>query len=247
MIYIFCAIKEEAQCLNSILTDDCHLCLTGVGKINAAYSVGKNIGNKTRQEASNDYVINFGCCCSKDLEGAFLVNKITDISSNRDFYPDMIRISSVKEAHLMTSDTLICNPEAGLLYDMEGSGIFESSIKHISPDRIFFVKCVSDSGDFKKVSKDSINKACVQGVSIVKSIIEMIKNMPLIEDEYIPSISKLHLTSTMKSQFEELVRYAKSLNIDIEDFISNEIGDKDNLNKKESLVVLEHVKEYLIS
>jgi len=246
MIYIFCALNDEANCLKPILTDDCKVVLTGVGKVNAAYTVGKIFGNRTRLECSNDYIINFGCCCGNDINKVFLANKITDIASSRDFYPDMIRFSGYDEVHLLTSDIMIRDPQDGLIYDMEASGIIASASRHISPDRMFFIKCVSDDGK-GKVQIDSIITACKAGVSTVKDLIDTIHSFP-VENKYkLNSVSKLHLTATMSAQLEELALYSESVGEDIDSYILNLIGDRDKLNKKESLEVIDNVVKHLLS
>ncbi len=245
MVYVFCAIKEEADCLKSFVSEDCTVVITGVGKINMAYSVGKVLGNKSRTDCSNDFVINFGCTCSKNLEGCFFVNKITDISSGRDFYPDMIRIPDSNEAHLFTSDLVVLNPDCDRLYDMEGSAFFESTSKHISPDRIFLIKCVSDSGS-DKVSRDSIIKACESGVDYVRKIIDVYSPAKEVSLEF-DERSKLYITSSIESQLNELVSFSNSLGININTIFKKYTDDKDTLNKRETMEVIDNVRQYLIS
>ena len=246
MIYIFCALKEEASCLNSMLNDDCTVVITGVGKVNAAYSVGKVFGDKTRFDCANDYVVNFGCACSSNMSGAYIINKVTDISTNRDFYPDMIRVTGLNEASLYTSDVVVLNPVDNRLYDMEGSAFYASVSKHISPDRIFLIKCVSDSGIEEKVSKESVITACKSGADYVKRIIDLYTPDCVLNYEF-NAKSRLYLTSTIETQLNELTAFSISMGVDINSLFEEYIGDRNKLNKRETMEVIDRVRQYLIS
>ncbi|MCQ2516768.1 MAG: hypothetical protein MJ094_07895, partial [Saccharofermentans sp.] len=64
--------------------------------------------------------------------------------------------------------------------------------------------------------------------------------------EKIEELAKLHLTSTMESQLNELIAYSKSIDVDLNDLLRTQIGDRLSLNKRESLEVIDYVKQYLI-
>lgn len=218
MIYILAAIECEVSSLRHLEGDDLKIILTGIGKVNAAFAVGRLFpAGLTRNDLSNDVIINIGTCGSKDLEGLFLVNKITDEATGRDFYPDIPEGTGLREASLITADNVVTDPDPGCLYEMEASAIFQSASKLISPDRIFFLKLVSDAGDAGSVTEETVTRLVEEHADKISDLIDMIRNrlsgVPgSIDNNDIHDM--LFASSTMKIQADELLRFAESLGLD---------------------------------
>lgn len=248
MIHVFSAIECEAAPLRHLVSDDLEIIITGIGKINAAFAVGRTFPNGlSRNDLKNDVVINIGTCGSKDLTGIFSVNKITDESSGRDYYPDMIRVSGLNEASLITSDKVVTDPEPGFLYDMEASAVYHTASRLISPDRIIFLKLVSDSGDAGSVTRDDVIRLTEDHMDTIESVIEQIsRSISIIVPEDNENIYKrLHATSSMKVQIDELIDFARSLGIDGKKLFDEAEAGSDPLTKAGAKEVIARVRDVL--
>ncbi len=96
------------------------------------------------------------------LKTPYLINKITDNSSKREFFPDMISNISLDEASLTTVDFVVSdqvyeNLQSGLI-DMEGSGFFEAASMFFPPHNIACLKIASDHLRPDYVSKKIISE-----------------------------------------------------------------------------------------
>ena len=217
MIHVFAAIDCEVKALRHLVSDDLEIVLTGIGKVNAAFAVGRTFhSGLTRQDLSDDVVINIGTCGSKDMHGLFLVNKITDETSGKDYYPDMLRVMGIAEAPLISVDKVKTDPEPGYLYDMEASAIYQAASKLISPDRLIFLKMVSDYGDVNGVTEDSVNSLVESYVPKIEELITMIRDgiSTLNVKNNVDLYDLLKASASMKVQIDELMRFAQSMGID---------------------------------
>lgn len=248
MIHIFSAIECEASAFRHLVSDDLEIVITGIGKINAAFAVGRTFPNGlSRNDLKNDVVINIGTCGSKDHHGIFLVNKITDEATGRDYYPDVIRVSGLNEACLITSDNIVTDPAPGFLYDMEASAVFHAASRLISPDRIIFLKMVSDSGDAESVTKDDVIRLTESHIDTIESVIEQVRNgigisYPSVNEKI---YERLHATSSMKVQIDELIDFAASLGIDGITLFDEAEAGADLLTKNGAKEVIARVRDIL--
>ena len=217
MIHILAAIECEVSCLRDMVSDDLEIILTGIGKVNAAFACGRMFPmGLTRNDLKDDIVINIGICGARDLSGLFIVNKITDEATGRDFYPDIIRVSGIPEASLVTVDEVKTDPDPGVLYEMEASAIYQALSKLISPDRMIFLKVVSDSGYVNGITTEYVNDLIKSHLPEIKRIISSVregtgKEASISNDDL---YERLYASSSMRVQIDELIRYASSLGID---------------------------------
>ena len=255
MIHVITAVNCEARPLKDLESDDLEIITGGVGKVNAAFAVGRVFPRPlTRADLLSDAVVNIGICCSKDKEGLFLVNKITDSTTGRDFYPDIIRVSGLPECSLISSDDTVTDPETGFLYDMEASSIFEASSKLISPDRIIVMKIVSDHGDTSELTSEKISDLIYGHIVEIRRAIDMLKeslqssgssNKLCCDQLY----SDLRATASMRVQIDELLRFSESLGIDGRELFEEAIRNtgEEKLSKERSKEVILSVRHKLTS
>ena len=251
MIHIFAAIECEISPLRHMVSDELEIVLTGIGKVNAAFAVGRTFPDGlTRKDLKDDVIINIGICGSKDLSGLFLVNKITDEATSKDYYPDMIRVTGLPEAPLITCDHVAADLSSGVLYDMEGSAIFQTAAKLISPDRIIFLKLVSDKGtDAGDVTAEWVKETVSSYLPEITSCIEQIKESLGTHSEkhdYTDLYSKLHASSSMELKIGELMEFAQSMGIDGRKLF-DEAGAEDAVSRAQGKEVILRVKDKLIS
>ena len=126
------------------------LVITKGGAINTACAC-MHIIDKFEANAYDTFV-NIGGCGSKystvDIGTTVLCNKITENTSKKDFYPDMIFKHPFKEGNLESFPRIIKEEDAkhvkGDFVDMEGAAFFQAVSIFIPPHRIYCLKVVSD-------------------------------------------------------------------------------------------------------
>ena len=194
--------KQAAVRFDVFSNDDIMLVITGVGEINAASAVA-NIGGAYGIGA-DDVLVNIGSCAGSEcmisdtMPGenmctyatqdenkqnhkrgcVFLINKITEQSTGRTFYPDMLLKSDMDECEAVTVSKPLTAEEMGKLsdrsvqvsdickndrtivsrvYDMEAAAVYQAASLFVGPHRMHFIKVVSDSGE--KIDQSHITEA----------------------------------------------------------------------------------------
>ena len=90
------------------------LIITGTGNAAAASSVA-GVCAKLDLKADKNFLVNIGTCASASAsDEIYICSKITDESSERTFYPDMIYKNPFKEAEIITSAVLFENKSKSL-------------------------------------------------------------------------------------------------------------------------------------
>jgi len=171
MITFICALYSEAK--NLIHThhlkqnssehlyplfegEDIRLCITGTGMISAATCVSRHFS--LYPPAAGDLVINLGIAgytaghdntVATDLVPGtlFLASKITEQTTGRTFYPDLLYRHAFATLPVTTvsapaTDSSVF-PEASLI-DMEASALYQALLPYFTTERMFFFKIVSD-------------------------------------------------------------------------------------------------------
>ena len=185
MIYLFTAFYAEAQCVIAhykLKKDTAHthfqlfeneelkirLILTGAGNIAAACAVSGTFGEFP--PGKGDFLVNIGSAAADANDPSvrdgeiFLCNKITEQTTGRTFYPDVIYRHPFAEAEIVTqavpyrgaNETQ--DPENGAgarLYDMEAAAVYQAGAYYFGPHQMSFLKVVTDHG----VAGDGVSRA----------------------------------------------------------------------------------------
>ena len=268
MIYLICALYPEAKPLIDkfklkktddgkfqIFKDDAiTLVITGTGQISAAIATAYVLTKYECHKA--DFVINIGICAGMlPVKRAYLINKITDVSSGRTYYPDMLYKSAFEESELFSGNSILSEGNYPL-YDMEAAAIYQAAIKFISTDRISFIKIVSDN--FSPESVKTVINDCLEGnISIIDEYILTCKHIAdeiiatEASDDYIHLFDQLkqdfHCSVTMENSLKGLLKYACISKIDVPGII-NTMKENEILpcqNKEEGKKALEHFRKQL--
>lgn len=233
MIYIVTALYVEAKPLidwynlkrdmeervfQIFANDDMKLIITGVGKINSAIGTAHLLSHRCTLE--DDCVVNIGICGSPtaDLGEIYIINKIKDHETGKDFYPDMLVMHPFKEASIETFSYPVIsgNQLQEDLCDMESSGFFQSASKYLDVHRIALIKVVSDRLESTQLTKKFIEGLLKEKMSDIDRFLSLFKNIiidePLLSDEEVRKIndicSNMRLTETQRSQlFKTCMQY----------------------------------------
>ena len=100
--------------------------------------------------------------CTGMSEYIYLINKITEQSTGRTFYPDMLLKSDIDECEAVTAVKPLTTEEMKRLserskddghavlpcvYDMEAAAVYQAASLFVGPHCMHFIKVVSDSGE----------------------------------------------------------------------------------------------------
>lgn len=169
------SLKKNTQYIHSTVYENerVTLLITGVGKLSAAIALTELLTQKP--PAKHDIVCNIGiaACAEKEKQNQlFLCHSITDASTERTFYPDLLFLAPCQTASLITVDRVLTaeqlteqnnvasvtlskdgttsTDKSLILYDMEAYGICQAALRHFTCERMFFFKVVSDAGISKE-------------------------------------------------------------------------------------------------
>lgn len=250
MITFFVALYVEAEALIEQLglkkntketiyslyeNETCRLVLTGCGTISAAAAVSRHFS--LYPAAPDDLVVNLGTAgylqtCDRQVHPSagdvFFASKITDSTTTRTYYPDVLFRLPFPLCPLVTVPRVMERaPEAtenifteNTLIDMEASGIYPVLLSYVSPERMFFVKVVSDfiteTGNIP--SADTISKLIQPHLTALLDFLREVQAgilqtpvsfTPEEEQLKMQLFHRLPLTETMRLETGRLLSYVK--------------------------------------
>ncbi len=223
------------------------LVVTGVGEIAAAAVVAAVCARDGADAA--DFLINIGCCAAANAgvdsgcetvdsgmdsgSGAahaaqtgdlYLCHKITEQATGKTFYPDILYRHPWKERELVTGMQPLQRAAAqGVLYDMEAAAVYQAGIRFFSPDRMIFLKVVSDSGvaGQERMTAETLAGLLEQNVKAVAGFLanlwkaadeeEALRSGGILqEDEAVLEqlFAALHCSQTMRASVRQYITYA---------------------------------------
>ena len=211
------------------------LIITGTGNAAAASSVA-GVCAKLDLKADKNFLVNIGTCASASAsDEIYICSKITDESSERTFYPDMIYKNPFKEAEIITSAVLFenkndknpQNTSDTVLYDMEAAFVWQAGAYFFAPHEMSFVKILSDNGDTEGITPDYITALVENHINIIDEYInrlrDILDDISCAGDEKAAKEKQLAdklcrdlcCSKTMEYELRQYIRYCFIENIDI--------------------------------
>lgn len=263
------------------------LVVTGVGEIAAAAVVAAVCAQDGADAA--DFLINIGCCAAANAgadsgcetvdsgmdsgSGAahaaqigdlYVCHKITEQATGKTFYPDILYRHPWKERELVTGMQPLQRAAAhGALYDMEAAAVYQAGIRFFSPDRMFFLKVVSDFGiaGQERMTAEALTGLLEQHVKEVVAFLtnlreaadeeETLRNDGILqEDETVLErlFAALHCSQTMRASARQYITYAALTGYDwkaeLEEWYAR--GLLPCKDRREGKVRLEELKQVLL-
>ena len=223
------------------------LVVTGVGEIAAAAVVAAVCARDGADAA--DFLINIGCCAAANagadsgcetvdsgmdsgygeahaaqIGDLYVCHKITEQATGKTFYPDILYRHPWKERELVTGMQPLQRAAAhGALYDMEAAAVYQAGIRFFSPDRMFFLKVVSDFGvaGQERMTAETLTGLLEQHVKEIAAFLanlreaadeeETLRNDGILqEDEMVLErlFAALHCSQTMRASARQYITYA---------------------------------------
>ncbi len=261
MIHFIVATQPEAQPIIDIFklrkiqnsnilpiynSKNISLTITGIGKVNSAIGVTQTHYEITQQK--NDIWINIGLAGHEkfDIGKIFVVNKISDYSSGKVFFP-FISDLEIKSLECISFDKEN-KKYNNSMSDMESIGFYQAANKYSTKELINILKIVSDNKkesidffDKKKIynmiiqHRDLIIENCKHLNEIKNNILK--NNDGLIKETYEKLIDKEKFSFTETQQIKALLKLY---------FSKNKFMKKNILNKnKDGAYNITKLKEFL--
>lgn len=257
------------------------LVVTGVGEIAAAAATAAVCARDGADAA--DFLVNIGCCAAGGCEPAdrdmdsgygaayaaqigdlYVCHKITEQATGKTFYPDILYRHPWKERELVTGMQPLQRAAAhGALYDMEAAAVYQAGIRFFSPDRMLFLKVVSDFGvaGQERMTAETLTGLLEQHVKEVAAFLtnlreaadeeETLRNDGILqEDETVLErlFAALHCSQTMRASARQYITYAALTGYDwkaeLEEWYAR--GLLPCKDRREGKVRLEELKQVLL-
>jgi nucleoside phosphorylase len=263
------------------------LVVTGVGEIAAAAATAA-VCARDGADAS-DFLINIGCCAAANagadsgcetvdsgmdsgsravnaaqIGDLYVCHKITEQATGKTFYPDILYRHPWKERELVTGMQPLQRAAAhGALYDMEAAAVYQAGIRFFSPDRMLFLKVVSDFGiaGQERMTAEALTGLLEQYVKEVAAFLtnlreaadeeETLRNDGILqEDEAVLErlFAALHCSQTMRASARQYITYAALTGYDwkaeLEEWYAR--GLLPCKDRREGKVRLEELKQVLL-
>lgn len=257
------------------------LVVTGVGEIAAAAATAAVCARDGADAA--DFLVNIGCCAAGGCEPAdrdmdsgygaahaaqigdlYVCHKITEQETGKTFYPDILYRHPWKERELVTGMQPLQRAAAhGALYDMEAAAVYQAGIRFFSPDRMLFLKVVSDFGiaGQERMTAEVLTGLLEQHVKEVAAFLtnlreaadeeETLRNDGILqEDEAVLErlFAALHCSQTMRASARQYITYAALTGYDwkaeLEEWYAR--GLLPCKDRREGKVRLEELKQVLL-
>lgn len=263
--------------------ENCRLLVTGSGMMAAATSVARHFS--LYPAAPKDIVINLsiagyvpedtsvafrnsGCIQNPNYGNLFLVTKITEQMTGRTFYPDILYKNEFHKLPLTTVATPCSNASLfapNSLVDMEASALYQALLPHVSPERMFFFKVVSDvlgsEYDTQGITAEQTYNLITTHVSKISSFAEHLsdvlsaaffRNNAFTEEE-LALIQQIYailpLTESTHREVQRLFRYVKLTGTDLapllQEFLLN-FPDTAVRGKKQAAPYLKQLTELVL-
>ena len=123
------------------------ICLTVTGLGKSAMAAGVAYTQALFASVEYPVMLNMGIAGHKNhpLGGLFLIDKIIDVDSERNYYPSVITSSPCPTGSIQTLSKPQLRYNQSYLCDMEASAFYETAVRFSSSELIFCLKIISDN------------------------------------------------------------------------------------------------------
>lgn len=231
------------------------LVITGVGSIESASAISYIFGRENAKK--EDIVINFGICAGNKnlfkIGDIILCNKITDFSTGKTYYPDILYKHQFLESEITTFPSVVTTDKQNIkCADMEAAGFYIAVSSFVFQHNIHIIKIISDYMD-ETVNKDAVSKVIKSNSDKIINWINNRNTSKTGEAEILNGndislinniIDNLKLTQSMKYELIKLSQKYKIRNDIVSDKLELYIDIKSR-NKKEGKILYDKIRSEL--
>ncbi len=226
MLYLFYAMPLEAKPLirhyklkktrdtdpfSRYSGDGILLTVTGMGRVDAAAGVASTFALYPPQDT--DLLLNIGTAAGRVVGQWLIGNKIRELSTGRDFYPDMVHSTGLPETPIFTSDVIVDDmPEEGVV-EMEASAVYQAANRYLGPHQMVFLKMVSDRGADSGLPSMEALERLLDREDLYRVIDSLLRSVPAspedpVREIYDRLLQELHASETMGHALHQHLLYA---------------------------------------
>lgn len=219
-----------------------YLIISGVGKIKMA-SATTYLTALTGNNHLNCF-LNVGIAGSTQfpIKHVVLTNKITEYSTQRNWYPFVPVLKDISQSQLITHDLPQRDYPINAMVDMEGSAFFQAANLFVNQEHIQLVKIISDNNtsSHEKINDAEVQNLIADNISSIEKITNYLINLSQneITSEFNSKMlshfqEKWHFTCSQIIQLKEYLRRwnVKLKNQDPFKFCQNEKNSKNVIHK----------------
>lgn len=248
------------------------LIVTGTGPISAAAAVSALL--EKFECTASDILVNIGSCCELSVSATkpgkmYLINKLTDGVTGRDYYPDMLHGSSFAEHAIVSLAKPVVRAEVvdnreSMLYDMEAAFIYQAARYYLGPSHIIFLKVVSDNGisqaeaaeahpDFTELARrieEYIGARTDNIRTLLYSVADKYSDTERLKEyaDRAELFEALKCSQTMENTLNQLLKYADISQIDYRPMLAAlyQTGKLPVKCKKDGLAIIQELKALIL-
>lgn len=245
------------------LGDDMILMITGVGEIAASVAIACVCSTYLPKEG--DFFLSFGSSAALSFDmplgELYLLNKITQMTTDKTFYPDIVFGHSFQEIHGISGskelqeDSHLFNQY--LTYDMEAASSYLSASYFFGPHQMAFLRMISDYGTNRKDLSSKITNLIDRKKYVWVPFLEKFKNREIEEsfsfnqeaEAFLEEMKKvLHLSVSMKNALIQHVKFYQLMHHDFTPIIKWRNANIPTAckSKREGKVYFELLKKQLL-
>lgn len=192
--------------------DDICLTVTGIGK--SAMAAGVAYTQALFASASNPVFLNVGIAGHRDhaLGELFLIDKVTDSDSQRNYYPPLVFTPSCPTASIQTVSKPHLDYDQPYLCDMEASAFYETAVRFSSGELIQCLKVISDNkaSPAENIQPKQVSALIGAHVLMIETLLMQLKNLARLvtmpEPELFEQLlQRYHFTASEKMQLKSLL------------------------------------------
>jgi len=207
-------LKKRVSFPNFAIFHNGNICLTisGLGKTAMAAAVAysqAHLGNSV-----NGIFLNIGIAGHKTHTPGeiFCVDKITDMDSNKNFYPQLTANLPCPTLPLLTVSKASSFYWENYLHDMEGSAFFETAIRFTSSELIQYLKIVSDNKNYgiEQINPSQVTQLINTSIGSLENLIMELSKLageinPVEANLYLQLENRWRLSSSNRRKLKNLL------------------------------------------
>jgi len=199
----------EVHAFAVYLNKDICLAVTGLGK--SAMAAGVAYSQARYNSTEHPVLVNVGIAGHQHypLGELFLIDKISDVDSQKSYYPVLISTAPCRRASLQTvSKPQLQYPESELC-DMEASGFYETAVRFTSSELIVCLKVISDNQEssIAAINAKQVNALIATQLSTIEALLIKTRALAVSMTAPVPQLfnellQRYHFTSQQRQQLK---------------------------------------------
>ncbi len=211
---------SSAEPFDAYYGKDVYLIVSGIGKMRSAIATTVLA---SRFPSSDPVFVNVGLGGAVGLQteiGAlWMANQVIDAATRREYYPDRLTRTDVRESTVVTHDRAVTEipafPDWAHMVEMEASGFMEAASRFTTAHSVAVLKIVSDFLDTENITRERVETLIDSRVHDIAAVIHTLRDVPMLHADRFNDVHaalvddlahRLRLTQSQRDQLQRLAR-----------------------------------------